>query len=847
VQACFTVLSHAAAELHVVFAEAGAMDFVEVAQIAQSVLEDADGFPTEAAQALADGIHHLLVDEFQDTSRRQHRLLASLAAAWSDAERRTLFVVGDPKQSIYFFRDADAELFPRVTLKGLESTSGPIVSLEAVSLTTNFRTDPTLVHEVNRIFEDVFAVPDGSGVMFTPAAPARLRASSFGPRLGLHLEFMPRAGRARTPLQDSEQRNADQLARETALKAQLREIVAVIRGCDARMAQARAAGTPFRIAVLGRTRTVLAQVAGALRAASIPFRAIELEQLKSRPEVLDALALARALHNHQDRVAWLGVLRAPWCGLGLDDLYIIAGTDDERSLRSIPVLLAERIGLLTAEGQVAARRILGMVESFALRRKSMPTATLGTLLEQVWEQLGGPFCAGRAERANLDLLWQCLDGLPEGAQDLFGTGLDAALESLTALPDPAASSDYGVQLMTIHKSKGLEFEVVMVPELQARANGMNRKMLSWLERGLAEPDGNGEITEFLVAPLQTKGADRGRAKLWVDRESRKREQQEMRRILYVAATRAREELHLFARPEYKESDGQLELAMPRESLLATAWPGLRQRIEEAFDTWKSARAGSRSGSANTIDTLAAAAESNLFLMPSATASTPIRRLPSDFSIQSGGIPSPRAPAEDHATGQTELYRRHEGGQLSRALGTAVHALFEGLAKLRTTKDWPAARAALALLEGRIVAQSRSAGFAPAQAHSIAQEAMQIALASSNNPHGQWILGPHAEAFSESAWEGHVQGALRGIRVDRVFLAGDAPLVEGQSTLWIIDYKTAQFDGPASGQSLQALRTVFAPQLEAYATVLRPIYRDVKLHAGLYYPRMQVFDWWKMND
>ncbi len=120
VRACFNLLRHAAAELQVVFAEAAAVDFIEVAQIAQSTLRGPDELPTESAFAVADGIRHLLVDEFQDTSRRQHQLLASLIAAWPERDGRTCFLVGDPMQSIYFFRDADAELFPRVKTLGLE-------------------------------------------------------------------------------------------------------------------------------------------------------------------------------------------------------------------------------------------------------------------------------------------------------------------------------------------------------------------------------------------------------------------------------------------------------------------------------------------------------------------------------------------------------------------------------------------------------------------------------------------------------------------------------------------------------------------------------------------------------
>ena len=158
-----------------------------------------------------------------------------------------------------------------------------------------------------------------------------------------------------------------------------------------------------------------------------------------------------------------------------------------------------------------------------------------------------------------------------------------------AQPDPNTESVCGVQLMTIHKSKGLEFEVVIVPELQARPWIGDPKLLSWLERGLPpedaafEPDGSLEITEFLVAPLQSKGSDRGSTKRWVDRVYRQRESQETRRILYVAATRARDELHLFARPSYRtEENLSRTLSDPKNSLLATAWPALEESIRKRF-------------------------------------------------------------------------------------------------------------------------------------------------------------------------------------------------------------------------------------------------------------------------
>ncbi len=169
--ACFNLLRRAAAELRVVFAESATADFTEVAQIALSVLKGEDGFPTDTAQAVADGIRHLLVDEFQDTSRRQHELLRRLIAAWSDREGRTCFVVGDPMQSIYGFREADAELFPRVEKLGLEIPGDLAFPFDGVHLTANFRSEPSLVALVNETFARVFDT--SSGIAFAASQPAR--------------------------------------------------------------------------------------------------------------------------------------------------------------------------------------------------------------------------------------------------------------------------------------------------------------------------------------------------------------------------------------------------------------------------------------------------------------------------------------------------------------------------------------------------------------------------------------------------------------------------------------------------------------------------------------------------
>ncbi len=617
--------------------------------------------------------------------------------------------------------------------------------------------------------------------------------------------------------------------------------------------------------MLARARKSLAPIAEALRKAKIPFRAVELEQLQDRAEIIDALALARALFNPHDRVAWLSVLRAPWCGLSLADLHALVSADDPDLLaRPVPELIAERKRLLSVEAQPAAERVLSALELAGRLRSTQPTAALGTWLEQVWLSLGGAHCVDAMARANLDLLWRTLDKFSHDEPDLLGPALDAALKNLKAQPDPAADSDCGVQLMTIHGAKGLEFEIVIVPELQAPPGRAKNEMLSWMERGLppqsgaSEPDGSGQITEFLIAPFSPKGSDPGKLKRWVNGQRSERERQEAQRLLYVAATRAREELHFFARPEYKtEKDGKETLAEPAESLLKTAWPAFEEEIKSRFDKWRAAEALAEKGqvenSEETIGSIAASSEENLVAMPLPNEPPPVkpailRRLPPGFRPQPAG--SSVTAAEEPLVGAGRLYERHEGGLQSRALGKAVHLLFQQLAPLLAAGPRDAALAALAQQQPRIASAVRAAGIEPQQAGRIAAQALQIVLKAAAGPQAQWILAPHPDAANEVRWTGVVSGSLRTVQVDRVFRDGPAPQTAAASasedTWWIIDYKTAHEDSLDPTASLPELRRIFAPQIEAYAEVLRKLRGNgINLCGGLYYPRMSMFDWWQL--
>jgi len=179
-------------------------------------------------------------------------------------------------------------------------------------------------------------------------------------------------------------------------------------------------------------------------------------------------------------VAWLGALRAPWCGLSLDDLYTAGWRRwRRRSGRSSPVpvpeLLAERLPL--------AQRSRPPRRRARTRRQAAASALRALRPRPPWEAGWKPSgCGGRERPA-----WTRLPAPTSTCSGVAWTNcqaaspicsapaLDAALDKLTALPDPAVSSDCGVQLMTIHKSKGLEFEVVIVPECRPRMGAAGAK------------------------------------------------------------------------------------------------------------------------------------------------------------------------------------------------------------------------------------------------------------------------------------------------------------------------------------------------------------------------------------
>ncbi|HEX2917606.1 MAG TPA: UvrD-helicase domain-containing protein, partial [Edaphobacter sp.] len=373
-KALFRVLYHALVELQIVFAERGECDFVEPSLIARSALRN---YGASLEAALGTHLQHLLVDEMQDTSTSQYELIQLLTQGW-DGRSQTMFLVGDPKQSIYLFRQARVERF----IQTMQQKRIGDIPLGSLYLTTNFRSQELLVQSFNEDFSRLF--PERAGeerpdeVPYVAAHPVRGRSAA-SQKVVWHTRSLP-------PDLRSEEKK---LARRRNIRREALEIRTII---DQWRARAAAEGRePGSVAVLVRNRAHLTEIVAELKrhrgTAPIPYRAVQIESLYDRPEILDLYALTRALLHPADRVAWLAVLRAPWCGLELAELHLLTGKDDPSLFReSIEKLIQTHGQELNEEACERLRRIWPILQAAIGQRLRI---SLSQLVERTWRSLGG--------------------------------------------------------------------------------------------------------------------------------------------------------------------------------------------------------------------------------------------------------------------------------------------------------------------------------------------------------------------------------------------------------------------------------------------------------------------------
>ena len=810
IMALSRVLRAAAIQLQAEFAIDGRVDHTYIGGAARAALADA-GLPTDLALRTGLSLRHILVDEFQDTSLAQFDLVEALTAGWEEGEGRTLFVVGDPMQSIYQFREAEVGLFLRARDAGIGG-----VRLEALRLSRNFRSIPQLIEWTNDAFTTLFPASDdlrASAVAFTPSL----------------------AGLADSPNAAS---NAVSDAVSTAVRLRLfpgdnraAETTAIID----RIVEQRADDPAATVAILVAARTHAAAIMLALEARGIDAIGVDLIPLRALSIVRDLVALLEALHHLGDRTSWLAVLRAPWCGLSLETLTAISRRRDAK-LPWEAMADVERLSHCDPQELQRLARVRAVLADALETRDSAP---LADWLETTWLRLGAADAYPKEDLRHARAFLAALSDRAASGEWSGPRDIGSLLGDLYA--QPQASTPNPVQIMTIHRAKGLEFDHVFVPSLDRNLNRGREPLLRWLDL----PRREGE-SDLVMAPVPAIGDDAGGSVgVYLKRLMAKRATNEQTRLLYVATTRAKKTLYLSAAPKAKQ-DGTV---IPRTgTLLASLWPALgdaftatekRPQARSAANIAGEEAAWSRDGQEgpqftgdNTADaqggTNHAAAPADA-AGSSTPAMPPLRRLPANWSPPS---------FEPTATDLSRLPIGHQSleppefswvGETGRHIGTVVHAALESFA---SAAELPT-RAQIEAGRDIYTHQLRRHGVPDRDLPQATDRVLEALTNTVGNERGRWIFAPeHREAHSELALTGIASGRLTQVIIDRSF-------VDREGTRWVIDFKTSRHEGGGLDRFLTQELERYRSQLETYVALARGLGPN-PVRAGLYFPLLGVF-------
>ncbi len=753
------VLPLAAANLQQVFSARGQVDFSQVARDALNALGH-DDEPSELTLALDYSLKHILLDEYQDTSRSQFELLQRLTAGWQADDGRSLFLVGDPMQSIYRFREADVRVYLDTQADGIGE-----LQPESLRLESNFRSSPVLVDWVNRVFAKIL-----------PAEPDReLGAVPFSP------------SHAQRPAEASAAVRWEVLA-EADSHAEAERVLAAVKQC-------LDAWPDGSIGILVRSRRHAQDLLARLREAEIDFVAPGLELLVEVPAIQNLLGLTRALLHPADRIAWLAILRAPWCGLTLADLHALAGRDHGASIWSLLQGLDSESGL-SADGY---RRAVSLRESIRPWLSRRGACCLRELVEGCWTWLGGPATLDHGGQ------WQVvaeyfafLEQHETGGDYPDIAQLHLQLQERTVT---RTASESLVQVMTMHKAKGLEFDTVLLPGLGFGTKHDDKPSLLWRELS-----GAGSPPPLVLAPQPATGDedDRIYALLW--RYESQRRDLELSRLLYVATTRARARLWLFAIVK-RNKQGEWQ-ALRSDSLLSKLWPVCQADITFPDTDEEDA------------EQVPQADEAQWF-------SPSVRRLPDHWKrpeFLQANPPAWTVPATVQPEPEFDWASRW-----AMHVGTVVHRWLEEIAR-GGVEAFSAER--IAGLRPNFRRQLQRLGTAHADLERASQRVAQALRACIADEQGRWLLSKeHRATANELALVQAEAGEYRQMRIDRSF-------VDEHDVRWIVDYKTSVHEGKDLEAFLVSESDRYRGQLRAYRDAYAAM-ESRRIRSALYFPLLGV--------
>lgn len=504
--------------------ELGALDYLDLELEAARLLESSP----EVARRCRDTFRHIMVDEFQDTSPLQMRVLDLLAgrdprSAAEPGPRPHLFFVGDAKQSIYRFRGSDVRQFNRAQ-RAIEATGGAVLRLSL-----SFRTHDALVDVLNDLFDAVL----GDGTRDFGAPMQRMTGRGGAVPLPPHLTLLPIAKKkpdGSNAIDDEARRvEADLVAAEIARLLHADTPEAVWDNAE------RCYRTPryADVAILLRRLRHVHLFERALESQGIPYRTPAGAGFFTRQEVLDLTNLLSWLAEPDDSIALVGVLRSP--------LFLL----DDLTLLHLAPRNGDWLGVLReppAEVDADARaRCLRAAEVLSDLRELAARAPIDRLLESALDRTGyeavwAPLQGGDQALANIRKFVGMARTLAGRSLDEFVLYVRRRRDELTAREGQAVLDDTdAVRILTIHGAKGLDWPIVFVPEGHLEARGSAPYVNFRAEDGIA-------FTLELDADADAARRPRSGFYQFLHDRDEDEDAAEHQRLLYVAATRAADRL-----------------------------------------------------------------------------------------------------------------------------------------------------------------------------------------------------------------------------------------------------------------------------------------------------------------
>ena len=747
------VLPVLAAQLLAVFQTRGMVDHTHMAMAADIALGD-DTEPTDLALRLDYQLQHILVDEFQDTSLTQFQLLEKLCRGWSEYNfvnpqaPRTLFIVGDAMQSIYGFRYADVGLFLKASREGIAG-----LALESRALTQNFRTQKNVVSWVNRQFKTLIPANGDSRLGVVPLTHAEaIKPPLEGQSVAVHV--FP-----------------DDVDLEAAFVVE-------------KISQIQTEQPGASIAVLGKSRTAITPTSLALTQAGIDVVGSDLTPYNQRSAVVDLMSLVRWLANPADTVALIALLRTPMVGITFRDIGILAPTIIDQSISDLAELLQTGNTEISDDGRV---RTLHMLDALMWAESKRDRVDLTVWVEQTWLKLGGDVAYPTSEALDTKALFEQIR-----AQEISSNRLD-----VSALSDwfergysKAESTSATVELMTLHKSKGLEFDHVFIVGAAKTVRSGDSPLLRWYR------DGNKGL--MIAAKPQTE--TQGSVYDYLAYLNKAQEQQELIRLFYVGVTRAKCSCTITAT---QKSD--------------KAWPPARTN---AF--WS--RFCEAAGTSVEYEPVQTIPDAGSNLVPEAVRT--LRRVKS--------VVAPGEPVNSNIASSAKTVVTPAGNLDQRRYGIALHRAMELLSDLSEVPDC-CPPDILAAARFQLINAGIAQNALATQMTKIEQDLNRLL----GDERGRWLVSSeHHDTRSElSLWHRETQ---RELIIDRTFIESSS------GTRWVIDYKSSQ---PTEGETLDQFiareAQKYKEQLQTYCSLIKTYdeqngQKVVVTKAALYFPAIAIF-------